>query len=445
MSVPDQLLVLGNGFDLQCGLASSFLDFEEPRKNKISEIVKKRTSITHISVPATPSSNNEEEPKKSLFTDFRDAGITAWDPILIADKQVRTWYDVEACIRDWLLNHPDGNKSSGKNELQAVRDQCARFRQAITEEAPHKDDDRFAALYNFTEDSAFNRSSVDEQVAKLLLKWYACDADDYSVMKAMMQELHHLEAAFSTHLKAQTENNTDYLKGARHLLNKLLNDQLSNGEGNGDQNTIDGKLTKFDAINTTVQNTRILDFNYTDPVYGLGNASSLLTNIHGNVHGGDIVFGIDSNSVDTNAVNYPELVKFTKTYRLMALGKGPKTSLVHPHVSGQPGRETDIIKFFGHSLGDPDYSYFQAIFDEVDLYGGDTRLIFYYNQNRPNEKKGSEKSRNTTSESAQEEMFEKVNRLITTYGQTLDNKDHGRNLMHKLLLENRLQVIQAPV
>ena len=203
MSVPDQLLVLGNGFDLQCGLASSFLDFEEPRKNKISEIVKKHTSITHISLPATPSSNNEEVPKKSLFTDFRDAGITAWDPILIADKRVRTWYDVEACIRDWLLNHPDGDKSSGKNELQAVKDQCARFQQAITEEAPHKYDDRFAALYNFSEDSAFNRSSVDEQVAKLLLRWYECNTDDFSIMKVMMQELHRLEAAFSTHLKAQ--------------------------------------------------------------------------------------------------------------------------------------------------------------------------------------------------------------------------------------------------
>ncbi|WP_052690801.1 hypothetical protein [Bifidobacterium mellis] len=129
----------------------------------------------------------------------------------------------------------------------------------------------------------------------------------------------------------------------------------------------------------------------------------------------------------------------------MALGKGRKTKLVHPYVSGQPGSKTNIIKFFGRSLGDPDYSYFQAIFDEVNLYGSDTRLVFYYNQNRLNENKDDEKGKNTTSESAQEEMFEKVNRLITTYGQTLDNKDHGRNLMHKLLLENRLQVVQVPV
>jgi len=96
-----------------------------------------------------------------------------------------------------------------------------------------------------------------------------------------------------------------------------------------------------------------------------------------------------------------------------------------------------MIKFYGHSLGDADYSYFQAIFDEVNLYESNTRLIFYYNKSRPN---------TTLQEKAvQEEMFEKVNRLITTYGATLDNEDHGRNLLHKLLLEGRLTIKQAPI
>ena len=96
-----------------------------------------------------------------------------------------------------------------------------------------------------------------------------------------------------------------------------------------------------------------------------------------------------------------------------------------------------MIKFYGHSLGDADYSYFQAIFDEVNLYESNTRLIFYYNKNRQN---------TTLQEKAvQEEMFEKVNRLITAYGTTLDNEDHGRNLLHKLLLEGRLTIKQAPI
>ena len=106
-------------------------------------------------------------------------------------------------------------------------------------------------------------------------------------------------------------------------------------------------------------------------------------------------------------------------------------------IPGSPDSATQMFKFYGHSLGDADYSYFQAIFDEVSLYESNTRLIFYYNKSRPN---------TTLQEKAvQEEMFEKVNRLITAYGTTLDNEDHGRNLLHKLLLEGRLTIKQAPI
>lgn len=37
-------------------------------------------------------------------------------------------------------------------------------------------------------------------------------------------------------------------------------------------------------------------------------------------------------------------------------------------------------------------------------------------------------------------MNHKVAGLLSTYGSTLDNKDHGKNLMHKLLIEGRLSV-----
>ena len=54
--------------------------------------------------------------------------------------------------------------------------------------------------------------------------------------------------------------------------------------------------------------------------------------------------------------------------------------LVHVPTSGVPQRlaEPRRIKFYGHSLGEADYSYFQAIFDSVKLYEGDTRLVFYF-------------------------------------------------------------------
>lgn len=41
-------------------------------------------------------------------------------------------------------------------------------------------------------------------------------------------------------------------------------------------------------------------------------------------------------------------------------------------------RQHPLIKFYGHSLGTADYSYFQAIFDQIDLYGGNTTLYFLH-------------------------------------------------------------------
>ena len=41
-------------------------------------------------------------------------------------------------------------------------------------------------------------------------------------------------------------------------------------------------------------------------------------------------------------------------------------------------------------------------------------------------------------------MMDRVVHLLTSYGNTLDNKDHGRNLIHKLLLEGRLSVRELP-
>ena len=37
-------------------------------------------------------------------------------------------------------------------------------------------------------------------------------------------------------------------------------------------------------------------------------------------------------------------------------------------------------------------------------------------------------------------MAARVTKLLAEYGKTLDNEDHGRNLMHKLMIEGRLEV-----
>lgn len=79
------------------------------------------------------------------------------------------------------------------------------------------------------------------------------------------------------------------------------------------------------------------------------------------------------------------------------------------------------IKFYGHSLSEADYSYFQSIFDYYDLYENtNVSLTFYYSEGY--------------------EQNDAIYGLISEYGKTLTNKEQGKNLIHKLLLENRLKI-----
>lgn len=97
-----------------------------------------------------------------------------------------------------------------------------------------------------------------------------------------------------------------------------------------------------------------------------------------------------------------------------------------------------MIKFYGHSLSEADYSYFQSIFDGINLYEGNTRLIFFY---RPRRDNTAVEGARIPDNDAANEMKDKVTKLLLTYGNTLTNKDHGKNLIHKLILEGRLNVL----
>ena len=99
--------------------------------------------------------------------------------------------------------------------------------------------------------------------------------------------------------------------------------------------------------------------------------------------------------------------------------------------------ETGVVKFYGHSLGEADYAYFQAIFDSVSLYDSDVKLVFYY---KPHVKPGEDSVTSLSDQRAKNTMATRVAKLLAEYGNTLDNENHGRNLMHKLMIEGRLEV-----
>lgn len=401
-----QLLVLGNGFDLQCGLKSTFEDFEKKRIEIIETT--DETPSKRLLARNFHQVGDDGEPIMGHVSEILsgDDELTLWDLILCDDRRTRTWYDIEECIRSWVVDRvkPDGTITARNDTITDPQDP-------------------------FIEVAAFWNFDVTHAVATYATDKYRWNGTGKHLLYILMSELRKYETAFAQYLEEQTQRNHAYTANAVHALETLTFDQFNLDPDQPEQRYRRSELWR--------KSTNILDFNYTSPL-PQDKECPLVFNVHGKSEQGNIIFGIDGTGIDTHLPLYREVVKFTKTYRLMKLSSNPHPSLVQPYIAGADSQETRYIKFFGHSLGQADYAYFQAIFDAVDLYESQTHLIFYYNANRPNDT-------NMTENHAAEEMFEKVNHLISKYGETLDNKDHGKNLLHKLLLEGRLSVIQAPL
>ena len=157
----------------------------------------------------------------------------------------------------------------------------------------------------------------------------------------------------------------------------------------------------------------ILSFNYTLPVQSYNWCC-----IHGGLEAKNIIFGINYDSLISHFTNPP--IHFSKSYRILE-----NSLLSNIRLS----KDIKNILFYGHGLGEADYPYFQSIFDSIDLYHGNTRLIFFWDAYDENRKMELHK-----------ETLNKVVNLIEKYGQTFSNKDHGRNLLTKLKVENRILI-----
>jgi hypothetical protein len=368
-----QLVVIGNGFDLECGLPSRFKDFFDSRHPQ-------------------PIRHEPTFGKTDPYSDYRDDN--AWEFILNCSEN-HNWYDVEGTIADWIGRKTDDQPT------------CPQ---------------RLRALIGCLNDPAHKMVDGDyrvefEVVRRLLCAYGDMDVwDEEKVLKVLRKELKNLEDDFDAYLSKAVDELSSYKESAQQLAIELMHHEMPDKDS-------------YDA------ETSILSFNYTNSFGRLhtDDHDVDIVNIHGKL-GGEIVFGIDGTGIMDDSLRAP----FTKTYRLMSLDVPDTGKLVHAASGNAMNVGTAIIKFYGHSLGEADYSYFQALFDSVKLYEGDTRLIFYF---RP--PKGEDGSRGDVQE-ARASMMDRVVHLLTSYGNTLDNKDHGRNLIHKLLLEGRLSVRELP-
>ena len=392
-----QLLIIGNGFDLACGLKSSYKDFFDNYLNPISSTSSKMYweqyfkimsylnddySWTDIETQIFMQLQNiefliENNLLKSKYYADRDSLeeqinfiLTENNKNATLDSLMNTFYLLYSIFEYSIIDNSlklNNVLSKIKNDLLKLEGHFTKYLRNEIQNANNKIEKNNENATNiFTENGYFIKSKL--LFATLLLFHINVNVSETPLSMPPIEILH------NTANSNLTINNLDVCY-----------------------------LSNFDNVENYV-----LSFNYTNPFQ-----FSNLRNIHGNLMNGNIIFGIDYDKVNTFFSNQP--TQFTKSYRI--LENKLNSNIVIP-------ADINKILFYGHGLGEADYSYFQAIFDTVDLYHSNTQLVFFWN--------------NFNEEDQYKIQVERVTNLIEKYGQTFANKDHGRNLFTKLLLENRI-------
>lgn len=373
-----QLIVIGNGFDLECGLKTRYSDFFDPRRDKVY-----------------PSQDYLETHGQTWRGYIKENAITVWD-VILEECADGLWNNIEKAIESWVVP----GHSSHFQRLLGLLNTGIESDFTIKEKSfPWKE-------YVGKTDADI----IEVPVARFILQTVKGRRKSWNEERLygyLREQLGILESEFKIYLDRQVAQSESYSQKSWQLIWDLLAPGYPLG---GDKDPI----------------TTVLNFNYTNPTTQKSLGLPLRTiNVHGEIPD-EIVFGIDGKDYLGNRFVAP----FTKTYRILGLHSKKRLSLFKNVVTiANDSAPLDVIKFYGHSLSESDYSYFQAIFDEVNLYSGNTELVFYYRKH-------------AGTLDAQAEMSESVSRLLSEYGRTMDNVDHGKNLMHKLILEGRLSVLE---
>lgn len=412
------LLVIGNGFDLQCKLHTSFQDYFYylTKESKYAttlelfvqelspEVMEKHGRIIlnsalwreltgesdrGISVQRLTQIDSYDLTSEKLS--FFDILFLLLHSFTVNQDFGSTWADVELQLHDWCLGNAEISFPTVLEHLNLLS-KSLKSTENI-EMSPLEMAVDFVLINNFK-----------------IYKYFGHSLDESTFVDFLMEQLKAFERKLGYYIgnvcmKKASESGDYYVDNAVMLFRRLL-----------------GNRTKPSGNEVEAN---VLSFNYTHPRV---EQTLYMKGIYSNVHGREEqpIIGIDMAGLADDSPYF----RFTKTYRIMC--DTDKQNYEDTVLSADIKR----IVFYGHSLVDADLSYFQSIFDNYDLYSSNVRLEFCY----------STFPWNASPESIakiQRTNYESVFKLINKYGKSLGGA-HGNNLLHKLVLEHRVSLRQVP-
>ncbi len=324
-NLPKKKIVIGNGFDLHCGLKTRYVDF-------FSDFWKRNKKIEDL----IDTCLDQQEDIKPLLD--ASSKISVWDiyfyllskPSMEMKHEKWNWCDVESTITASL------SKSSTNDSRLKNFPRWALIFQGVSN---HCDNLKMSKNGYFVDLTEHERKSLS-----LLIRYcFAANEQKKNNYIWLFDELKKFEIHFGGYIKEQVkENLEDYKKKTRKFF-RLFNDSES------------PTITSVDS------------FNYSDLNGGIQNK---LHHINGDTD--HPIFGIDSKKgLDDNSL------RFSKTSRRMEL------DMIQNEYDENAPFENIVI--YGHSLCEADYSYFFSIFDKVKIYDTEANSIIVFAYSIPKE------------------------------------------------------------
>lgn len=371
----EELSILGNGFDLYLGLKTKYSDYFKNRK--ISEEFFEKIKL--IFKNSIGSYNYDARGKVYAVFNYDEALLNMQIIQLYKDIEKNLFYLYLIFLKKCDLNWNEVES----NILPFIRDTSKIFKLKME-----------TILGNIEKNEMYKYLLI----AKVIIK----DRKNLSFLDFMMEQLNLFEKDFGNYI------------GSLELKEKNKNRLI-----NIFRTTCRKKIINFNYsifLQDLIDRYKDIAFSEIEIARRIKSIESIV-NIHGDFK--NPIFGIDSHNSEEQFQN------FTKTSRILNNDTVGNFELPKPEKLG-------TINFFGHSLSEADYSYFQSLFDYYDIYSSNIKLNFMY----------SEYDKNDLTR-AKRETHNNVVKLMNNYGEKLENKDKGKNLLHKLLIENRIKLINV--
>lgn len=371
----EELYILGNGFDLYLELETRYEDYFKNKKIS-EEFFEKIKSIFKNSIG---SYNYDARTKVYAVFDYDETLLNMQIVQLYKDIEKNLFYLYLMFLKKCDLNWNEVES----NILPFIRDTSKIFKLKME-----------TILGNIEKNEMYKYLLI----AKVIIK----DRKNLNFLDFIMEQLNLFEKDFGNYIGSLE------LKGESK--NRLINIFRT---------TCRKKIINFNYsifLQDLIDRYKDIAFSEIEIARRIKPIESIV-NIHGDFK--NPIFGIDSLNSEEQFQN------FTKKSRIL------NNDTIENFELPKPGK-LGTINFFGHSLSEADYSYFQSLFDYYDIYSSNIKLNFMY----------SEYDKNDLTR-AKRETHNNVIKLMKNYGEKLENKDNGKNLLHKLLIENRIKLINV--